>query len=54
MDFPEYQPHMTLTYAGLPAGKTVDDIVPYRGRILLGPEIFEEVSDNWSEELEET
>jgi len=37
--YPSYQPHVSLT------GDDVDlaDVVPYRGQIVLGPEIFEEV-----------
>jgi len=38
-DFPDYQPHISLT------GETVDlaGVEPYRGEIVLGPEIFEEI-----------
>jgi hypothetical protein len=37
-DFPEYQPHISLQKGGdMPA-----NVVPYRGKIVLGPEIFEE------------
>lgn len=37
--FPDYQPHISLT------GEPVDlsKVEPYRGKIVLGPEIFEEV-----------
>lgn len=35
---PEYAPHMTITYADAP-----ENVVPYRGRIELGPEVFEEI-----------
>lgn len=40
--FPSYQPHISLT------GDAVDlsKVVPFRGKILLGPEIFEEVQDD--------
>jgi len=38
-DYPEYQPHITISYAGMPEG-TVE---PYQGEIVLGPEIFSEV-----------
>ena len=41
-DFSEYQPHITISYGDMP-----DDAVPYTGRILLGPEVFEEVNDDW-------
>jgi phage-related protein (TIGR01555 family) len=37
----EYQPHVTITYNG--AGVDLDEVEPYRGAIVLGPEIFEEV-----------
>ncbi|PZQ49743.1 MAG: hypothetical protein DI556_09740 [Rhodovulum sulfidophilum] len=42
-DFEEYRPHVTLCPA--PAGLDVASIEPYRGAILLGPEIFEEVRE---------
>lgn len=37
--YPDYQPHISLT--GEPVDLTA--VEPYRGRIVLGPEIFEEV-----------
>lgn len=36
-DYPEYQPHVTITYGPMP-----ENVEPYRGKIILGPEIFEE------------
>lgn len=45
VDYPEYQPHITITWKG--DGIELDKIVPYRGKIELGPEIFEEVDDDW-------
>ncbi|WP_447724605.1 anti-CBASS protein Acb1 family protein [Sphingomonas koreensis] len=38
-EYPDYQPHISLT------GEAVDlaGVEPYRGKIVLGPEIFEEV-----------
>lgn len=45
-DHPEYQPHITISYADMP-----DDVVPYQGKIILGPEIFEEVDDDWRGKL---
>lgn len=45
-DHPQYQPHITITYD---AGKIdLDAVKPYRGKIVLGPEIFEEVKADWS------
>ena len=43
-DFPEYQPHITLTYdAAANRRLNLDKVKPWRGQIVLGPEIFEEV-----------
>lgn len=39
-DYPDYIPHISLTKSPLPESKKIE---PYRGEILLGPEIFEEV-----------
>lgn len=39
-DFPEYQPHITISYGAMP-----DNVEPYQGVIKLGPEIFEEVRE---------
>ncbi len=47
-DHEGFQPHITYTYGDVP-----DDIEPYTGVIVLGPEIFEEIDDNWSEKLTE-
>lgn len=44
-DWPEYQPHITITYE--PGDVDVEEVEPYRGPILLGPEIFEEVNEDW-------
>lgn len=39
-DFPEYQPHITISYGDMP-----DNVEPYQGKIVLGPEIFSEVEE---------
>lgn len=44
-DHAEYQPHITISYS--PDSPDISSIEPYRGKILLGPEIFEEINDNW-------
>lgn len=44
--FDEYQPHLTLTYEG--QGVDLSKVEPYRGKIVLGPEVFEEVSTDWT------
>lgn len=45
-DYDEYQPHVTITYAG----KDVDlsKVEPYRGKLEFGPEIFEELNTDWT------
>lgn len=45
-DHPEYQPHITITYD--PGDVDPGKIEPYRGEIVLGPEIFEEVNEDWT------
>lgn len=52
-DYPEYQPHVTITYA--PGDVDLSKVEPYRGRIELGPEIFQELKEDWkSKVVEET
>ena len=51
-DHPEYQPHVTISWD---AGDV--DIVkvdPYKGKIVLGPEIFEEVKEDWKASIKES
>lgn len=43
-----YQPHITFTYGDVP-----DAMETYQGRIVLGPELFSEVDENWSSKLQE-
>ena len=40
-DYDEYQPHITITYSGAPA--VLSAVEPYRGELVFGPEIFEEL-----------
>lgn len=40
-DFPDYTPHISLTKSPVDLSK----VEPYRGRIVLGPEIFEELDE---------
>ncbi|RLK53442.1 hypothetical protein BCL79_2749 [Stenotrophomonas rhizophila] len=41
-DYPDYTPHISLTKAPIDLTK----VEPYRGRIVLGPEIFEEIRED--------
>lgn len=42
-DHDEYAPHITISYDEMPEGK----IEPYTGPIVLGPEMFVEVKEDW-------
>lgn len=50
-DYPEYQPHVTITYAG--ADVDLAKVEPYRGKLIFGPEIFQELDEDWSSKLQE-
>jgi phage-related protein (TIGR01555 family) len=50
-DHPEYQSHITISYD--PESPDLDSIEPYQGEIILGPELFAEVKEDWSENLKE-
>lgn len=39
-DFPDYAPHITISYGPKP-----ENVSPYTGKIVLGPEIFEQVKE---------
>lgn len=41
-DYPDYTPHISLTKSPVDLSK----VDPYRGRIVLGPEIFEEIRED--------
>jgi hypothetical protein len=49
-DFPEYQPHITIAYGEAPDLAAIE---PYRGKIVLGPEIFAEVDEDWKPKVVE-
>jgi len=42
-DWPEYQPHITIQVGG---DVDLTKVTPYQGKIILGPEIFEEVRES--------
>lgn len=50
-DHDEYQPHITISYAE--ETPPLDTIEPYRGKIVLGPEIFEQINEKWMEGITE-
>ena len=46
-DFDDYTPHISITYDGLPKDLKLGDIKPYKGPLEFGPEIMEEVDNDW-------
>ncbi|MEN0115424.1 MAG: phage portal protein [Agrobacterium cavarae] len=44
-DHEEYQPHITISYD--PESPDLADVEPYQGEIILGPELFAEVEEDW-------
>lgn len=51
-DYPEYLPHVTLTYEA-PEGLDLASIVPYSGELRFGPEIFAPIDEDWKAKIEE-
>lgn len=49
-DHPEYQPHITISYG---FKGDLSKIEPYQGPIVLGPELFAEVKEDWAKGLKE-
>lgn len=47
--WPDYTPHITITYNG--ADVNIDEVKPWTGPIVLGPEIFEEATEGWSDTI---
>jgi phage gp29-like protein len=50
-DYPEYQPHLTITYDGAPAD--LSTVEPYLGKLVFGPEIYEHIDTGWDDGLNE-
>lgn len=50
-DWPDYQPHVTISYEA--GDLDLSKVEPYRGPIVLGPEIFAEVVEDWEKGLKE-
>ena len=44
-DYPEYQPHITISYAE--KAPDLAAVKPYAGKIVLGPEVFGEIDEGW-------
>lgn len=51
-DYPEYLPHVTLTYEA-PEGVDLATVLPYSGELRFGPEIFAPIDEDWKAKIEE-
>lgn len=51
-DWPEYRPHITLTYSGEGA-PDLATVQPYSGVLKFGPEKFAEVDEDWTDKINE-
>lgn len=50
-DYSDYQPHITISWNA--PDLDISKVKPYQGKIVLGPEVFEEVSEKWREGIKE-
>ena len=51
-DYDKYQPHITISYH--PSKETIiEELVPWRGTITLGPEKWVELNTNWRDSVVE-
>ena len=46
-----FSPHITITWEGVP--RPLDELEPYRGPLIFGPEQFKPIDENWSDGHEE-
>lgn len=51
-DHPEYKPHITISYD--PDSPDIANVEPYQGEIVLGPEMFQEVKEDWTTGITES
>ncbi|MCC8945987.1 hypothetical protein H8A97_12980 [Bradyrhizobium sp. Arg62] len=52
-DWPSYQPHVTLSYASGKRPADTAQMQPYPGPIVLGPEVFKPVNEDWHQNIRE-
>jgi len=51
-DHPSYKSHVTITY-NAPEGLDLDEVVPYDGKLVFGPEVYAPVKENWMDDVDE-
>lgn len=50
-DFPSYKSHVSITYEG--KGLDLGKMKPFNGVLRFGPEVFEPLNDDWSDDTKE-
>jgi uncharacterized protein len=50
-DYPTYQAHTTISYSGNKID--LNTVVPYFGELVFGPEVWEELDNNWEDKIKE-
>lgn len=50
-DWPDFSPHITISFSAV--GLDLSTLKPYQGEIVLGPESFEPLVENWKDDLVE-
>jgi len=50
-DYNGYYPHVTITYDGAPFNLSA--IEPFAGELVFGPEIYDEIDDDWKDSIDE-
>lgn len=50
-DWPGFKPHISISYNA--ADVDTDMVIPYTGPIILGPEVFAEVDEDWTSRITE-
>jgi uncharacterized protein len=49
-EYPTYKPHITLIYD---SEIDINDIEPYKGSLIFGPENIREIDENWADKTKE-
>jgi hypothetical protein len=51
-DFASYRPHIAITCEGAP--RDVSQIEPFQGELVVGPQEFKRINNDWKKDREET
>jgi hypothetical protein len=51
--FPDYHPHVTISYTNLRSSNYLANVVPYTGELIFGKEIITEIDENFTDKIAE-